>query len=336
MRPPAGPAHDAFAPLAGSAVPRMDPALPGLPVCWRVGTGPSRAVRQVMRYLAAALVDAAAPKEDLRLRTTCLPAGPARIPRPGAGRRARDRRRGRRGERWCPLRASTHLSGTRRRSSRRAAAPGAGYPRPLCRRLFAFDLAGLPAGRRCKLARFEVALTGPGGVAVQLHGEGDSLGLAYGSGAEQAASATAAHMLSAAAARPGWLRRLASHRQAQVNVLVEAAGLPALLPAHFSIMEVRRLRLPNLGHLLRTRQLPYQGSLRRRSVSSGDRDGARALLRTSGSPTATATPITLETSGMPHTALELSAADYLFVMFHELAYDNVVWPEPASDGVDLP
>jgi hypothetical protein len=48
----------------------------------------------------------------------------------------------------------------------------------------------------------------------------------------------------------------------QVNGLVAVAALPALHPAHFSIMEVRRIRRPSLGHLLRMRQLPSQGSLR--------------------------------------------------------------------------
>jgi len=77
--------------------------------------------------------------------------------------------------------------------------------------LFAFDLDVLPPGRRYTAARFEVALADPRAVAVQLDGDGDTLGVTYGS---EPASATAAYTVAAASRRPGWLRRLLNRRDA--------------------------------------------------------------------------------------------------------------------------
>lgn len=70
--------------------------------------------------------------------------------------------------------------------------------------LLAFDLDPLPAGRRYSAARFDVALTGPDVRAVRLD-DGDSLGVTYEG---EAAAPIAARTVTAARARPGWLRRL--------------------------------------------------------------------------------------------------------------------------------
>lgn len=87
--------------------------------------------------------------------------------------------------------------------------------------VFAFDLE-TTAGMRYTHARFEVRLTDQRAVAVQIHADGDALGLLFGSAepapasiaaatVAAAASATAAHTIAAATARPGWLPRLAAY-----------------------------------------------------------------------------------------------------------------------------
>jgi hypothetical protein len=76
--------------------------------------------------------------------------------------------------------------------------------------LFAFDLGELPEGLRYSRVRIEASLSGDDAIAVQLHADGDALGLLYGDELPQPASAVAARVLAAAPARPGWLARLAS------------------------------------------------------------------------------------------------------------------------------
>ena len=79
--------------------------------------------------------------------------------------------------------------------------------------LFAFDLDPLPTGRRYVAARFDVTMSDPRAVAVRLDTEGGALGMTYGAGAPEAASATAARTIQAAGHRPGWLGRLAARSQ---------------------------------------------------------------------------------------------------------------------------
>jgi hypothetical protein len=97
--------------------------------------------------------------------------------------------------------------------------PAADLPAPLRHRpaegrylgaLFAFDLDPLPSRWRYTSARFQVALTDQRGMAVQLHGDGDTFGLIHG----EAASRTAVHTIAATRDRPGWLRRLAARPDA--------------------------------------------------------------------------------------------------------------------------
>jgi hypothetical protein len=99
--------------------------------------------------------------------------------------------------------------------------PAADLPGPLRHRpgtyagvLFAFDLDELPRGQRYVAARFRVALADRRARAVRLAADGDELGLVQTPQEVGAASGTAARTVSAAAARPGWLRRLISRADA--------------------------------------------------------------------------------------------------------------------------
>ncbi|GAA4719864.1 hypothetical protein [Phytohabitans rumicis] len=75
--------------------------------------------------------------------------------------------------------------------------------------VFAFDLDALPSGIRYSRARFEVAFGDERALAVQVHADGDALGLLYGGGAPTPFSLTASRVVRAVRARPGWLARLA-------------------------------------------------------------------------------------------------------------------------------
>ena len=76
--------------------------------------------------------------------------------------------------------------------------------------VFAFDLERAE-GRRYSSARFEVRLNDQRTVAVQIHADGDALGILFGSGRTEPASPAAARAVFASAGRPGWLPRLASY-----------------------------------------------------------------------------------------------------------------------------
>jgi hypothetical protein len=76
--------------------------------------------------------------------------------------------------------------------------------------VFAFDLERT-AGLRYLSARFEVRLSDQRAVAVQIHADGDALGILFGAGGTEAASPTAARAVLASVERPGWLPRLASY-----------------------------------------------------------------------------------------------------------------------------
>ncbi|MDP9793141.1 hypothetical protein J2S43_001653 [Catenuloplanes nepalensis] len=78
--------------------------------------------------------------------------------------------------------------------------------------IFAFDLDVLDTGRRYTGARFEVTLSGTGARAVLLAMDGDELGLVQTAEATHAASVIAGRTVTAAAGRPGLLRRLSARR----------------------------------------------------------------------------------------------------------------------------
>jgi hypothetical protein len=88
---------------------------------------------------------------------------------------------------------------------RRAEAGGGTYAGVL----FAFDLDELPRGQRYVAAHFRVTLDDPRARAVHLAADGDELGVVQNPAGAEPASATAARTITAAANRPGWLRRLA-------------------------------------------------------------------------------------------------------------------------------
>ncbi|WP_144081724.1 hypothetical protein [Micromonospora wenchangensis] len=75
--------------------------------------------------------------------------------------------------------------------------------------LFAFDLDPLPQGGQHAAVRFEVALADEGALAVQLHADGGALGLTFGAERARAVTPAADRAAAAAAARNGWLTRLA-------------------------------------------------------------------------------------------------------------------------------
>ncbi|MEU8068931.1 MULTISPECIES: hypothetical protein [unclassified Micromonospora] len=74
--------------------------------------------------------------------------------------------------------------------------------------IFAFDLGDLADGERYQAVRFEVELTDRRAVAVRLDGDGGAVGLTFDDAGPAPASTTAAHTVTAARARPDWLRRL--------------------------------------------------------------------------------------------------------------------------------
>jgi len=88
---------------------------------------------------------------------------------------------------------------------RRAEAGGGTYAGVL----FAFDLDELPRGQRYAAAHFRVTLDDPRARAVHLAADGDEFGVVQNPAGAEPASATAARTVTAAASRPGWLRRLA-------------------------------------------------------------------------------------------------------------------------------
>jgi hypothetical protein len=76
--------------------------------------------------------------------------------------------------------------------------------------LLAFDLDPPPPGRAYRRVRFTAALDDPRAVAVQVHADGDALGLWLNDGQLWASSALAARAVRESTRRRGWLGRLAA------------------------------------------------------------------------------------------------------------------------------